>query len=255
MSVRVRDFVGTLRELRLRVVDPVGPWYLDADNLMAELTAAWARSSESQGGQIPPIMMAHVAECGEILRISGNLSPSELAEVQSRIYDWVRLPNQPWNMIVLLRDTAGADLLPMAVGYWPEHPEALAATAMVEAEFTRTTMRKIIDRWILRMESVIESGRKPDAFRPQVLPFNLHRCDVPQALRRDGFDKVVTIKNADHWELMEALMAAFPNAVSEPKLKKIFQGPNDRDNYSRALKNAIDTIGLTVEKWVLTALK
>ena len=92
----------------------------------------------------------------------------------------------------------------------------------------------------------------PDA---EKLPFGLQRCDVPQTLKRDGFTKAVTIKNADHWKLMEALMTAFPNAVSEPKLKHIFQGPSDRDNYSRALKNSIDTLGLTIERWALTAMK
>lgn len=92
----------------------------------------------------------------------------------------------------------------------------------------------------------------PDA---EFLPFGLQRCDVPQSLKREGFKQAVTIKNADHWKLMEALMEAFPHAVSEHKLRRIFQGPNDRDNYSRALKNSIVTIGLTVEKWVLTAMR
>jgi hypothetical protein len=100
-----------------------------------------------------------------------------------------------------------------------------------------------------------QTVHKPDASRTQALPLGLQYCDVAQTLKRDGFKKPVTIKNEDHWKLMEALMAAFPNAVSEPKLNHIFQGPNDRDNYSRALKNSIDTLGLTVEKWVLTAMK
>jgi len=86
----------------------------------------------------------------------------------------------------------------------------------------------------------------------ETLPFNLRLCDVKQTLKRDGFTKSVTIPNEDHWRLMEALMAASPNAVPKSKLNQLgITTKGDRDNYPRALKNIIDDIGLTVEKWVL----
>ncbi|GEM_PF-2449209 len=93
------------------------------------------------------------------------------------------------------------------------------------------------------------AGNIPPA---ETLPFNLRLCDVKQTLKRDGFTKSVTIPNEDHWRLMEALMAASPNAVPKSKLNQLgITTKGDRDNYPRALKNIIDDIGLTVEKWVL----
>ena len=89
----------------------------------------------------------------------------------------------------------------------------------------------------------------------QVSPLNLRQCDVPQTLKRDGYLKPVTIQNLEHWRLMEALMAAYPKAVPETKLRQIVQGPNDRDNYRRALNNKIDDLGLTIENWVLIDVK
>lgn len=98
-------------------------------------------------------------------------------------------------------------------------------------------------------------AKSPPPTKASALPLNLHLCDVPQTIKRDGFRDVVLIKNAEHWRLMQALIAAYPNAVPESKLKCIFQGRHDRDNYTRALKNSIDAIGLTIENWVLTAMK
>jgi len=102
-----------------------------------------------------------------------------------------------------------------------------------------------------RLEGSVRAMQTPPPPKVSTLPFNLHLCDVPQTLRRDGFPKVVTIPNEGHWNLMKALMAAFPNPVSESKRKHLFEGPNDSDNYSRKLKDTIDDIGLTVEKLVL----
>lgn len=100
---------------------------------------------------------------------------------------------------------------------------------------------------------------KPD-FDPLVetLPFGLQRCDVPQTLKRPGHNPV-TIQNAEYWKLMEKLMAACPNAVSEETLQHLFPPNYDRENYEREnspkkLRDIIDSLGLTVKKWVLMEL-
>ena len=78
------------------------------------------------------------------------------------------------------------------------------------------------------------------------LPFGLHPCDVPQTLKRLKY-KPVEIKNNDYWKLMEALMAAAPNAVATSKLEHLFPYPHGRKNAVRHLKNIINPLGLTVE--------
>lgn len=103
------------------------------------------------------------------------------------------------------------------------------------------------------------TGRKPDAEKQTIpvaeqLPFGLHRCDIPQTLKREGY-KPVLIQNDAYWKLMEALMAAAPNAVAESKLQHLFPHKSDRDNAPKKLRNIIDSLGLTVKSWVLMELE
>ena len=83
------------------------------------------------------------------------------------------------------------------------------------------------------------------------LPFGIQRCDVPKTLKREGYYHI-SIENEDYWNLMQALMTAWPNAVSESKLNQMFPYPNGRKNASQKLKGIIDALGLTFKNWVLT---
>lgn len=94
----------------------------------------------------------------------------------------------------------------------------------------------------------------PPAETDEQLPFGLMKFDVPQAMKREGY-KPVTIWNEDYWKLMEALMAAWPNAVPESKLKQMYVNKNDRKNAPKKLREIIDSLGLTVTKWTLMELK
>ena len=102
-----------------------------------------------------------------------------------------------------------------------------------------------------QVRAMLVQPATPPATTPPTLPFGLHLCDVRQTLKREGFRGVAKIPNEGHWELMEALIEASPNAVPESKLKQLNLSEDDRDNYRRALKSTIDAIGLTVERWVL----
>lgn len=94
----------------------------------------------------------------------------------------------------------------------------------------------------------------PQSRETKTLPFGLQRCDVEQTLKRQGWQPV-TIANEDYWRLMEALMAAAPNAVPEATLQRLFTYPNDRDNAPKKLRNIIDALGLTIKKWTLQELE
>lgn len=85
----------------------------------------------------------------------------------------------------------------------------------------------------------------------QSLPFGLQLCDVEQSLKRIGYRQTITIQNREHWQFLEALMAAAPNAVAESKFKHLNMNRNDRDNYSRALKMSLSDLGLTVKRMAL----
>lgn len=86
------------------------------------------------------------------------------------------------------------------------------------------------------------------------LPFGLQPCDVPQTLKRAKHNPVA-IENIDYWKLMEALMAAAPNAVPESKLNLLFPYKNDRENAPKKLRDIIYLLGLTVKKWTLMELE
>ena len=61
-----------------------------------------------------------------------------------------------------------------------------------------------------------EQTPKPTIPPAEKLPFALQRCDVPRWLKRPGFDKLVEIPEV-YSAVMEALMAAAPNAVTDAK--------------------------------------
>ena len=103
---------------------------------------------------------------------------------------------------------------------------------------------------LLATASVASDGRKPEGKQNTKLPFGLQLCDVPQTLKRPAHTPV-GIENADYWDLMQSLMAAWPNAVPETKLKQLFPYPNGRKNASQKLRTIIDSLGLTFEKWML----
>jgi hypothetical protein len=83
------------------------------------------------------------------------------------------------------------------------------------------------------------------------LPLGLHKCDVPQTLRRDGYKNPVFIRNDAYWDLMEALIAAWPNSIAEGKLQHLFPHRSDRDNSPKKLRQIIGSLGLTVKTWTL----
>lgn len=85
-------------------------------------------------------------------------------------------------------------------------------------------------------------------------PFNLNRTDVPQTLRRDGYDSPIEIKNDLYWRTMEKLLKAYPDRLSTADLRHLFEdaGPNDRDNTPKRLRPILNAIGLTVKDWTLT---
>ena len=93
---------------------------------------------------------------------------------------------------------------------------------------------------------VLTSGAKPAA---EVLPFGLKRCEVSQTLKRREF-KPVTIRNEVQWKLMEALMAAYPNALSRETKASLFDSPNDQGNAKR-LRPVLHDLGLTYHDWTL----
>ena len=96
----------------------------------------------------------------------------------------------------------------------------------------------------------------PEYVKPKLpaLPFGLQHCDIPQTLKRNGWDDPVFVKNDDYWKLMEELMKASPNAIPESKLKHLFVNRNDRENAPKQLRFIISSLGLTVKDWTLTEL-
>ena len=103
-----------------------------------------------------------------------------------------------------------------------------------------------------------ETGRKPDANRnvpdAEKLPFGLQRCDVPRWLRRPEFDKTIEIPEV-YSAVMEALMAAAPNAVTDAKKSCLKASGYDTKNAPKKLREVIDAIGLTVDAWTLRELE
>lgn len=86
------------------------------------------------------------------------------------------------------------------------------------------------------------------------LPFGLQRCDVPRWLRRAGFDAPVEIPEV-YSEVMEALMAAAPNAVTGAKRNHLKACGYDTKNAPKKLRDVIDVIGLAIDGWTLRALE
>ncbi len=118
----------------------------------------------------------------------------------------------------------------------------------------QNTLQRRQDAHGFMARSIAAEERKQEESEEQTnkkLPFGLELCDVPQALKRIGYKNVVTIANLDYWNLMKALMKAFPNPVAETTLNLICPGENDRDNHRRKLNDILDDIGLKVQKWKL----
>jgi hypothetical protein len=88
----------------------------------------------------------------------------------------------------------------------------------------------------------------------EALPFGLQRCDVPRWLRRAGFDAPVEIPEV-YSEVMEALMAAAPNAVTGAKRNHLKACGYDTKNAPKKLRDVIDVIGLAIDGWTLRALE
>lgn len=153
-----------------------------------------------------------------------------------------------------LRDTLGN---PDPPPQWDDVSPALQH-AIAEKERSLNQLRG--EGWLklgaaLRTERVLLLRAITPNLPVEFLPFNLQRCDVPQTLKRSGGDPV-TIRNEDYWKLMEALMAAHPNAVPESKLKHFFPyNADQRKNARKKLNDLIDSLGLTVSNWVLTEVK
>ena len=103
-----------------------------------------------------------------------------------------------------------------------------------------------------------EPGRKADAAPPipsaETLPFSLQRCDLSNWLKREGYRDPVEIREV-YSPVMEALMAAAPNAVADTKKEHLKQLGCDIKNAPSKIRDVIDAIGLTVENWTLKDLK
>ncbi len=138
------------------------------------------------------------------------------------------------------------DYQPMASDGFPE------AGTIAAAENLMTAVYRL--ELLLLLKPEIEEAHLPDLHAAEVLPFQLERCDVSQTLKRAGYRKPVIIKNDDYWKLMEALLAASPDAIPESKLKHLFQNKSDRDNAPKKLRGIIDSLGLTVKNWALMEL-
>ena len=146
-------------------------------------------------------------------------------------------------------------------------PELLEFTPTVDLVCFRNTDVEHCIRLLKRLEGSLLAKLQPVAApvtqepgrtipAAEGLPFGLQRCDVPQTLKRDGYKKAFTVKNDDAWKLMEASMAAYPNAVPESKLTHLFPyTAEQRKNARKILIPSINSLGLTVSKWVLTEAK
>ena len=168
------------------------------------------------------------------------------------------------NSDLLVFDRDSLLLLCKAFEYldWKQRPTIVAAKEFIDpsraVNLTNTAVEKLRVLQDLKGSKVDEqestatnNGRQTNA---EILPFSLQRCDVKQTLKRPNFQSV-TIANVDYWNLMEALMAAAPNAVAEAKLQHLFPYPNDRKNNPKKLREIINTIGLTIGNWVLKECK
>ena len=182
-----------------------------------------------------------VASCGTVSGLNSH-------DVASVVLMNIGEEYSPW-----LRDTLENPDVP------PQWDDVSSAVQHAIAEKERSLNQLRGEGWhklaaALRTERVLLlrtiTQVSEDSKQSSMLPFGLQRCDVPQTLKREGH-KPVLIQNDDYWNLMEALMAAHPNAVSESKLKHLFSYPNDRKNNPKKLREIINTIGLTVEGWVL----
>jgi hypothetical protein len=129
---------------------------------------------------------------------------------------------------------------------------AIGTTQPTAAEPDETSALPSVER--LDGTSSLEVTQIADGSTTVKLPFGLKLCDVPQSLKRDGYDKPVTIRNDDYWKLMEALMHVAPNAIPESKLKHLFSSTSDRQNAPKKLRDIIHDLGLTVKNWTLIEL-
>lgn len=183
-----------------------------------------------------------VASCGTVSGLNSH-------DVASVVLMNIGEENSPW-----LRDTLGNPDVP------PQWDDVSPAVQHAIAEKERSLNQLRGEGWLklgaaLRTERVLLLRAITPNLPVESLPFNLQQCDVPQTLKRSGGDPV-TIQNEDYWKLMEALMAAHPNAVPESKLKHLFPyNADQRKNARKKLNELIDSLGLTVSNWVLTEVK
>lgn len=88
----------------------------------------------------------------------------------------------------------------------------------------------------------------------ETLPFGLQRCDVTNWLKRQGFSKLVQIKEV-YAPVMDALMAAAPSEISREKRDHLKASGCDLKNAPKQLRLIIDQLGLTIENWTLKELE
>lgn len=152
-------------------------------------------------------------------------------------------------------DLTGFSISPLRYWGWCRVPYFLAKTGK-DGQLVDCFSLACGGEWSKAIDGLVTAADlvSGDIENPSSLPFNLQRCDVPQTLKRKGHNPV-SIHNADYWKLLEALMAAAPNAVAESKLKQLFPYPHGRDNARKKLCDIIDSLGLTVKNWVLMELK
>ncbi len=221
-------------------------------NIMLEFTEAnpgepiqWTLSPVKKGECHITLIGGHRAAAAAIQsqKYKGNEYPDggELSDLMRRAGNLL-VPHNPKNI------WEGADLF-------------VALTVKTQCYFVCTDVQRrffpnagrilgiMAGQMILKATETDQQSEIPATADSQ-LPFGLLRCDVPQTLKRPGFQPV-TISNEDYWKLMQALISAYPNAVPESKLKQMFPYPNDRKNNPKKLRDIIDTLGLTVKKWTL----
>ena len=116
------------------------------------------------------------------------------------------------------------------------------------------TVWRLLKDEIISLEGFCRLFCGETLLRAQILPFGLHRCDVPNWLKRKGYEDPVEIREV-YSPVMEALMAAAPNAVSDTKKEHLKQSGHDTKNAPTKIRDVIDSIGLTIEHWTLKELK
>jgi hypothetical protein len=186
-----------------------------------------------------------VASCGTVSGLNSH-------DVASVVLMNIGEEYSPW-----LRDTLGNPDVP------PQWDDVSPAVQHAIAEKERSLNQLRGEGWLklaaaLRTERVLLlrtiTPVLENSKQSSVLPFGLQKCDVKNWLKRLGFDQPVEIPEV-YSAVMEALMAAAPNAVTDAKKDHLKASGYDTKNAPKKLRDVIDVIGLTIDDWTLTELK